>query len=88
MTEIRRTAPHEPHAATIDRGPGTPCQTDPPREARVRQDTVAMDWPRLRTIVDALLRRAGASQDDATTIAAETAVSTPPSSAEQEATHG
>ena len=88
MTEIRRTTPHGRHAATIDRGPAPSRQTEPPREARVRQDTVAMDWPRLRTIVDALLRRAAAAKDDATAIAAKTAVSTPTSSAEQEPIHG
>ena len=87
MTEISHTAPHGPHAATIDRGPATSRQTAPPREARLHQDTVAMDWSRLRTIVDALLRRAAASKDDATAIAAKTAVSTPTSPAEQEPTH-
>jgi hypothetical protein len=49
---------------------------------------VAIEWARLRTIVDALLRRAAASKDDATAIAAKTAVSTPTSSAEQEPIHG
>jgi hypothetical protein len=47
-----------------------------------------MDWSRLRTIVDALLRRDAASKDDTTAIAATTAVSTPTSSAEQEPIHG
>jgi hypothetical protein len=88
MTEISLIAPHWPHTTTIDRGPARSRQTDPPREARVRQDTVAMDWPRLRTIVDALLRRAAASKDDATAIAAKTAISTPTSPAEQEPIHG
>ena len=88
MTEIGHPAPHGPHAATIDRGPATSRQTDPPRETRLRQDTVAMDWPRLRTIVDALIRRAAASRDEATAIAATTAVSTPTLPAEQEPTHG
>jgi len=82
MTEISHTALHEPHAATIDRGLAT-CV-----EPRVRQDTVAMDWPRLRTIVDALLRRAAASKDDTPAIAAKTTVSTSTSPAEQERIHG
>ena len=86
MTEIH-TAPYGPHAAAIDRGPASSRQTDPPREAQC-QDTVALDWARLRTIVEALLRRAAASKDDATAIAPKTAVSTPTSSAEQEPIHG
>ena len=36
-----------------------------------RQDTVAMDWLRLGTIVDALLRRAAASKDAAAIAAAK-----------------
>lgn len=71
MTEISHTAsPHGPHAATIDRGSSTSGWIDPPREARLCQDTVAMDWHCLRTIVDALRCRAAVSQDVATTIAA------------------
>jgi hypothetical protein len=84
MTEISHTAsPHGPHAGTIDRGSPTSGWIDPPREARLRQDTVAMDWRRLRTIVDALLCRAAGSQYEATAIA------TPRDRAEElEPTHG
>jgi len=46
-----------------------------------------MDWHRLRTIVDALLRRGATSKDEATAIVATTALSTPTSPAEQEPTH-
>ena len=87
MTEISHAAPHGPHAATIDRGPVTSCQIAPPRATRLRQDTVAMDWHRLRTIVDGLLRRGATSKDEATAIVATTALSTPTSPAEQEPTH-
>jgi hypothetical protein len=88
MTKNSHTAAQGPHVATIDRGPAISRQTDPPCEARAWQDTVAMDWLRLRTIVDALLRRTAASMGDPTAIATKTAVSTPTSPAEPEARHG
>lgn len=92
MTEIGHTAsPRGPHAAAIDRGTSTSHRIDPPREGRLCQDTVAMDWLRLRTIVDALLCRAAASKDvataiDATRNRAGAATNTTPQT--QEATHG
>jgi hypothetical protein len=56
-----------------------------------RSDTVPTDWLRLRTIVDALLRRAAAAKDAAAAIAATrdrtgTATSTTPQT--QEAIRG
>ena len=70
MTEISHLAPpHPPRAAMIARGSSTCRQVKPPRNARACHETVAMDWRRLRTIVDALLRRAAGSTDRATAIA-------------------
>ena len=70
MTEISHLArPHASRAAMIARGPSRSRQGTSPRDARARQDTVAMDWHHLRTIVAALLRRAAGSTDDATGIA-------------------
>lgn len=58
MTEIRHLAPsHAPRAAMMARRP---------HDARARRDTVAMEWHRLRTIVDALLRRGAGSTDHVT----------------------
>ena len=73
MTEISHLAPpHPPCAAMIARGSSTCRQVKPPRDVRACHETVAMDWRRLRTIVDALLRRAAGSTDRATTAIAIT----------------
>lgn len=92
MTEIRLIAPpHASRAALIARRPSTSRQVVRPRTAPARQDTVAMDWRRLRTIVDALLRRAAGSTDEATVIAASTdraVVATDTTPQEQERIYG
>lgn len=92
MSEIRHVVRlHGPLAPMIAHRPSTSSPIEPPREARAWQDTVAMDWRRLRTMVDALLRRAAASKGAADAIAATrdragAATSTTPQ--KQEATHG
>ena len=92
MSEISHIArPHGTRAAIIAHGPSTACPIEPPRGAYTRQDTVAMDWRRLRTIVDALLRRAAASKDVAAAMVvlrdrAGAATSTSPE--KQESIHG
>ncbi len=68
MTEIPHIAPsHAPRAARIAHRPSASHHAMFPRDAHARLDT-AMDWRRLRTIVDALLRCVAASKDDATAI--------------------
>jgi hypothetical protein len=69
-------------AARIAQRPSPSQSTARARAVQTQPDTVAIDWLRLRTIVDALLRRAATSQDAATAIAA-TRTSHP-----QEAHHG
>jgi hypothetical protein len=86
MTEISYTAsPYGPHVATIDRSPSTSRRIDSPRVKRLCQDTAVMDWLRLRTIVDALLRAAAMKEDAATT---DRATAAGPMSEEQEPIHG
>ena len=85
MTEISPIAPHRPpasRAALVARRPSTSRQIERPRNALAHQEPVA-DWRRLRTIVDALLHRAAASQDAAAAIGA---TNTTPE--EQEPNHG
>jgi hypothetical protein len=92
MSEINHVArPHGPRTPMIARRLSTSCPIESPRDARAHQDTVAMDWLRLRTIVDALLCRTAASKDAATAIDATrnragAAMNTTPQT--QEATHG
>ena len=92
MSEIRHVAQLlRPLAPMIAHRPSTSSPIKPPREARAWHDTVAMDWLRLRTMVDALLRRTAASKDAAAAIAATrdragAATSTTPQT--QEAIHG
>lgn len=84
MTDISHRAPlHASGAALITRRPSTSRQIERPRHTLARHDPVAMDWRPLRTIVDALLRRAAAAEDDATAIAA-----THMTPEEQEPIHG
>jgi hypothetical protein len=91
MSEINHvTRPHGPRTPMIARRLSTSCPIEPPR-ARAHPDTVAMDWRRLRTIVDALLCRAAVSKDAATVIDATrnhacAATNTTPQT--QAATHG
>jgi hypothetical protein len=69
MTEICHDASsHASRTARISHRTSTP----PPvtRDTHARLDTVAREWLRLRTIVDALLRRATAVRDGGTTMAA------------------
>jgi hypothetical protein len=81
MSKTRRVAPLQRlHAPIIAHHLSTSRLIEPPRDARASQDTFAMDWRRLRTMVDALLRRA------ATTKRGGTATSTTPQT--QEAIHG
>ncbi len=69
MTEVPHIAPsHAPRAVRILRQPSASHQTTFPRQARARLDTMAIDWCRLRTIVDALLHRVAALKADATAI--------------------
>jgi hypothetical protein len=70
-------------ASLIGQRPSPFHPIEPARAAQARPDTVAMDWLRLRTMVDALLRRAATSKDAAAAIAATRATSQP-----QEAHHG
>ena len=71
MTEIHHIASsHAPRAAKIARRLPTSCPVTPPPAACAHHDSVLTDWCRLRTIVDALLRRGAASRDDATAIVA------------------
>jgi len=84
MTDISPTAPpHASHAAMSTRRPSTSRPIERPRDVLARQDRVAMNWRRLRTIVDGLLRRAAASNDAATAIGAPH-----PTPGEQESIHG
>ena len=57
-------------AALIGQRPSPSQSIARARAADTRPGTVATDWLRLRTIVDALLRRAAMSKDAATAIAA------------------
>jgi hypothetical protein len=69
MTEIPQIAPsHAPRAVRFRRQPSASHQTTCPRQARARLDTMAIDWCRLRTILDALLHRVAALKADATAI--------------------
>ncbi len=70
-------------APMIGHRPSPSHPIEPSRDAHAWPDTVAMDWRRLRTMVDGLLRRAAAAKDAATAIAA-----TSTTSQQQEATHG
>lgn len=91
MSEINHVArPHGPRTPMIARRLSTSYPIEPPR-ARAHQDTVAMDWLRLHTIVDALLCRVAASKDAATVIDAtrnHAGAATKTTSQTQEATHG
>jgi hypothetical protein len=93
MSEIRHVARlQRPLAPMIAHRPSTSSSPiEPPREARAWPDTVLMDWLRLRTMVDALLRRTAASKDAATAIAAtrdRTGAATSTTPQTQEAIHG
>jgi hypothetical protein len=82
MSEIRHVARlQRPLAPMIVHHLSTSRPIEPPRDARAWQGT--MDWLRLRTMVDALLRRAAGSKGAATATAA---TSTTPQT--QEAIHG
>ena len=70
-------------ASLIGQRPSPSNSIEPSRDAREWPDTVAMDWLRLRAMVDALLRRATASKDAGGAIAATRTTSQP-----QEAHHG
>ncbi len=84
MSKIRRVAPlQRPLAPMIVHPPSTSGLIEPPRDACAWQDTLATDWLRLRTMVDALLRRAAGSKSAATATAD---TSTAPQT--QEAIHG
>jgi hypothetical protein len=84
MTDISPTAsPHAPRAAMIVRRPSTARHIERPPDVLARQDRATTNWRRLRTIVDGLLRRAAASNDDAPAVGAPH-----PTPDEQESTHG
>ena len=84
MTDISPLAtPSASRAAMIARRPATSRRTARPSDVLARQDRVVLRWRQLRTIVDGLLRRAAASNDDATTMG--TTHTTPD---EQELIHG
>jgi hypothetical protein len=69
MTEIpHRASPHASRPARIPHRPLTPSPVT--RDTHARRDTVATEWLRLRTIVDALLHRATVLKDGGTTMAA------------------
>jgi hypothetical protein len=91
MSEINHVArPPGPRTPMIARHPSTSRPIEPVH-ARAHQDTLAMDWLRLRTIVDALRCRATGSRDAATVIGATrnpagAATNTRPET--PEATHG
>jgi hypothetical protein len=92
MSEISHVARlHGSLASMIGQRPSPSNPIEPSRDAHAWPDTVAVDWLRLRTMVDALLRRAGASKDAADAIPAtrdraDAATST--TSQQQEAIHG
>lgn len=92
MSEIRYVARLQRSLVPmIGHRPSTSNPIEPSRDAHAWPDTVAMDWLRLRTMVDALLRRAAASRDAADAIAATwdragAATSTTPQ--KQESIHG
>jgi hypothetical protein len=87
------------HVARLDRSlasmigerPSPSHPIEPARAAQARPDTVARDWLRLRTMVDALLRRAATSKDAVAAIAAtrnRAGAATRTTSQPQEAHHG
>jgi hypothetical protein len=92
MREINHVARLERSLASMIGQPPSPSHPiEPARDAHARPDTVAMDWLRLRTMVDALLRRATTSKDSAAAIAATrnpAGAATRTTSQPQEAHHG
>lgn len=84
MSEIRHVARlHGSPAPMLAHRRSTSRPIEPPGDARGWQGTGARDWLRLRTMVDALLRRAAAARDAADAVAA-----TSTTSQAQEVTHG
>jgi hypothetical protein len=84
MTNISHAAtPAASRAAMIARRPATSGRAERPSDVLARHDREVLRWRHLRTIVDGLLRRAAASNDDATTMG--TTHTTPD---EQELIHG
>jgi hypothetical protein len=67
----------------IARRPSTSRQIERPRDVLARQERVTMNCCQLRTIIDGLLRRAAASNTEATPIGAP-----PTTPDEQESIHG
>lgn len=84
MSEIRHVAPlHESLASRIAQRPSRSHPIEPSCDAHAWPDTVVMDWLRLRTMVDALLRRAADAKD-----AADAFVATRTACQRREAIHG
>lgn len=92
MREIRHVARLDRSLASrIGQRPSPSHPIEPARAAQARPHTVAMDWLRLRTTVDALLRRAATSKNAAAAIDATrnpAGATTRTTSQPQEAHHG